>query len=329
MKIWIENNVVKVKSEYKVSDIKNLKKIDKGKWSKIEKVWIFPIDKLEELNLLKQDKKSKLEILQNYMIQKNYSKKTIKTYSSHFKRYLQYTNDKVSIYTINKYILDVIKIKDCSSSYCNQAISAIKIYIRISGVLSEDEIIKITRSKETRKLPVVLNKEEIIRLLEVCNNQKHKTVLMLAYSSGLRVSEVANLKVKNLDSKEMIIFVQNGKGGKDRITILSKRMLLQLRKFYKIYRPNIYLFENPQKTGPISSRTLQKVFKKALKESKINKEASFHSLRHSFATHLLDNNVDIRKIQELLGHSSLKTTEIYTHVSTSSLSKIINPLDTL
>lgn len=134
---------------------------------------------------------------------------------------------------------------------------------------------------------------------------------MLAYSTGMRVSEVANCKIENIDSDRMLVFVEHGKGNKDRVTILSNKMLIQLREYYKIYRPNIYLFENPTGDGPISSRTLQKVFKKAAKKAKITKKVSFHTLRHSFATHLLESNISIRYIQELLGHSSIRTTEIY------------------
>ncbi len=166
-------------------------------------------------------------------------------------------------------------------------------------------------------------------MLEVTSNEKHKSALMLAYSCGLRVSEVAMMQVKDIDSERMVVVVHQGKGRKDRITLLSEKMLDQLRIYYKTYRPKVWLFENPLKDGPISGRTLQQVFRNSAKKAEIRSDATFHSLRHSFATHLLENGTDLRFIQELLGHSSSKTTEIYTHVSRASLNRITNPLDQL
>lgn len=152
---------------------------------------------------------------------------------------------------------------------------------------------------------------------------------MIAYSCGLRVSEVANLQLNDIDSDRMLITIRQGKGRKDRVTNLSKKMLTQLRNYYKEYKPNKWLFENLDKNAPITTRTLQKVYNRAAKKAGIKKKTTFHSLRHTVATHLLESGVDLRYIQELLGHSSSKTTEIYTHVSKKSIQGIPNPLDSL
>lgn len=154
-------------------------------------------------------------------------------------------------------------------------------------------------------------------------------MLMLAYSCGLRVSEVAEIEVNDIDSSRMLIIIKQGKGRKDRIVSLSSKMLEQLRTYYKLHKPEEWLFEGADKRKHIHIRSLQRVFNNAVKNLNINKEISFHSLRHSYATHLLEAGVDIRYIQELLGHKSCKTTEVYTHVSTKSLRKIPNPLDSL
>lgn len=207
--------------------------------------------------------------------------------------------------------------------------NAIKIYARKYSNIEETEIMKLPRPKKEKKLPKVMSQSEVKAMLDVTENIKHKTELMMAYSCGLRVSEVAALKVLDIDSERMVVIIHQAKGRKDRQTILSKKMLDQLRDYYKEYHPKLWLFENPKRDGPISIRTLQAVFNNAVTKANIKKHVTFHSLRHSFATHLLESGVDLRFIQELLGHSSSKTTEIYTHVSLRSIQNITNPLDTL
>lgn len=336
MEIWIEDNKVKVEFKYNAQIVEQLKTVGQGKWNPEEKLWIFPKSKFQELEELmfsvRDDGKSEEEReveLKKYLIQKSYSTKTIKCYVSHLRRYLVYSGNIINVGSINNYLVKVLEEKDCSPSYCNQAISAIKLYTRLSRQLSEDSIIELVRPKKEKKIPKVFSPNEVKRLFDACNNKKHLTALMLAYSCGLRVSEVASLKVKDIDSERMVVVVRQSKGKKDRITILSNKMLLQLRSYYEVYRPSIWLFENPTCDGHLSTRSLQKAFEKTMKNAKINKPATFHSLRHSFATHLLETGVDLRYIQELLGHSSSKTTEIYTHVSTRSLRNIVNPLDRL
>lgn len=270
-----------------------------------------------------------VEFLTNYMIRKNYSIKTIKSYSSHFSCYLAFSRGDNEVETVNQYMLHLINDRKCSYSHCNQVINAIKLYAKISNKIDYKKFIYYPRPKTESRLPKVLSKEEVKLLFDQVTNKKHRCELMLAYSCGLRVSEVANMKVEDIDSKRMIVLVEQGKGRKDRVTTLSNKLLDELRDYYKDYQPQIWLFENPSKTGPISNRTLQVVFNRAVAKAKINKSVTFHSLRHSYATHLLEEGVALRYIQELLGHKNSKTTERYTHVSTYSLQNIRNPLDNL
>lgn len=178
-----------------------------------------------------------------------------------------------------------------------------------------------------RKLPNVLSFEKIARIFKVIENEKHKTILFLVYSAGLRVGEVVKLRLEDIDSKRMLIHVVQGKGKKDRYTLLSELALIQLRKYYKLYKPEKWLFPGQVANEYLSERTVQRIFKDACFSAKINKTVSVHSLRHSFATHLLENGTDLRYIQELLGHSNTRTTEIYTHVTQKSLANIQSPLD--
>ncbi len=189
---------------------------------------------------------------------------------------------------------------------------------------------KLPRPKKEKKLPDILSQLEIERILMASRNLKHKAILTLVYSAGLRVSEVSSLKVNDIDSNRMLIHLRQGKGRKDRYTILSSGALEILRKYYAAqYKLDDWLFPGEEKGAHISERTIQKIFVNACKYASIDKRVSVHSLRHSFATHLLEAGIDLRYIQELLGHSSSKTTEIYTHVSIKDLGKIKSPLDSI
>jgi site-specific recombinase XerD len=178
------------------------------------------------------------------------------------------------------------------------------------------------------KLPKILSEEEVIAILKSVDNLKHKTMLSLIYAAGLRRSELINLEVNDIDSKRMVINIRGGKGKKDRITLLSEKILNLLRTYFQAYRPKVWLFEGVAGEA-YSVSSLQKIFAVALRKSGVRKDASLHTLRHSFATHLLENGTDIRYIQALLGHNSSKTTEIYTHVTTKGFEKIRSPLDNL
>ena len=174
-----------------------------------------------------------------------------------------------------------------------------------------------------------MNREEVIRILQITEDIKHKALLMLMYSGGLRVGEVVRLKPEDIDANRKLIYIRASKGRKDRYTLLSDVALQTLRKYWKKERPKKWLFLSWNEEKHITARTVQKIFQNVCKKAGIKKKASVHSLRHSFATHLLESGIDLRYIQELLGHKSSKTTETYTHVSTKNLSTIKNPLDSL
>ncbi len=182
--------------------------------------------------------------------------------------------------------------------------------------------------KRPQTLPVVLSKEEVSKLIKVTSNLKHKTILLLIYSAGLRLGELLNLKIGDIDSKRFKIHVVQGKGKKDRYVVLSEKLLQLLREYFKKYGPKEYLIEGG-KGGRYSDKSVQSLMKQAVKKAGIRKKATVHTLRHSFATHLLDDGTDIRFIQELLGHVRLETTQIYTHVSSRSIDKIKSPADSL
>lgn len=272
--------------------------------------------------------------LRNKMIQqmqlKGYSKNTIATYieclvslSKHFKT----SPDLLSVDQIREYIQYKLTEAKLSKSWMNQTISALKIFF--CEVLKRDwDGIDIPRPRREIKLPVVLSKEEVSRIINTPRNLKHKAFLMLTYSAGLRLQEACNLKIRHIDSQRMLIRVVQAKGAKDRYTILSPVALNLLREYWKIYKAKEWLFET-KPNQHISSRMAQHIFKDALRKTGINKQVGIHSLRHSFATHLLEQGVSLPIIQQLLGHTSLKTTSIYLHVQQYSVFAVKSPLDTL
>lgn len=184
------------------------------------------------------------------------------------------------------------------------------------------------KMKRSKTLPVVLSKEEITRLIKATQNLKHKTILLMIYSAGLRLGELLDLKIADIDSKALKIHIVQGKGNKDRYVPLSEKALDVLRQYFRTYKPAEYLIEGAQ-GGRYSEKSVQSVMKQALKRAAIRKKATVHTLRHSFATHLLDEGTDIRYIRELLGHVRLETMQIYTHVSSYSINKIKSPADSL
>lgn len=215
-----------------------------------------------------------------------------------------------------------------SSSYQNQIVNSIKLYFKTCRD-TKIEVDKIHRPKRARVLPNVLSKEEVKAILEAHSNIKHKMMLSLVYSCGLRCGELLALQPVHIDSKRNIILLKNSKGKKDRIAPLSKKILEMLREYYKLYKPKTYLFEGKIEGTPYTNKSLQQVLKQALQKTSITKPVTLHWLRHSYATHLLESGTDLRYIQELLGHNSSKTTEIYTHVSMKSIQQIKSPFDDL
>ncbi len=270
-----------------------------------------------------------LIVFREWMRSKRYSENTIKTYMDAMKSFLVFHNRKMVADLTNedviKYNNEYILKHNLSASYQNQIVNAIKLFFKIvSNTIMDIE--KIHRPRREKTLPNVLSKEEVLRLIDVTDNLKHKTMLALIYSAGLRISEALHMKATDIDSKRMLIHVKNAKGKKDRYTLLSNRVLLLLREYYAVYKPKSYLFEGLH-GGVYSDRSAQVVLQQAAVKARIDKRISLHTLRHSFATHLLESGTDLRYIQDLLGHSSPKTTMIYTHVSSTSLKNIKNPFD--
>ncbi|HEX8546201.1 MAG TPA: site-specific integrase [Cytophagaceae bacterium] len=267
----------------------------------------------------------------NKLKELRYSESTIKTYSNSFEEFINYFHkheiDSINETMVIRYLRFMVSDRKVSISYQNQAITAIKFYYeRVLG--GQRKLYFIERPIKERALPVVLNHAELISILKITTNIKHKTMLMLTYSAGLRVSELLNLKVKDIDSERLQVRVMLAKGKKDRYTLLSTKALTMLRIYFKAYKPKDWLFEG-EEGGSYSARSIQAVLKASVAKAGLLKKVSMHTLRHSFATHLLENGTDLRYIQTLLGHSSSKTTEIYTHVTTKGFDQIVSPLDNL
>ncbi len=261
---------------------------------------------------------------------KRYSENTARTYIVAFEDFLNFFPSK-GLLEINEldiaiYLKNLVQ-RGVSSSYQNQAINAIKFYYEIVLGLP-NRFYTVDRPRSENKLPNVMSEEEISKIIHVTNNIKHKAIIVTIYSCGLRLSELLSLKITDIQSDRNLLLIRNAKGKKDRNTILSNTTIALLRKYYLLYKPKEFLFEG-QQGGRYSEKSVQNIVKQALKLANINKPCSTHTLRHSFATHLLENGTDLRYIQVLLGHSSPKTTEIYTRVSTKSLRDIKSPLDKL
>lgn len=262
---------------------------------------------------------------------RNYSDRTIKSYLSCISlasRNLSKSPDLISSEELKGYLLKRIDDEGLSPSSTNLIISAFRILTK--EVLGRDwEQLKIRRPKKPKPIPVVFSKEEIGRILGVLKNRKHYCLVALTYGSGLRLSEVVQLRPDDLDSDRMQIRVRSGKGNKGRYTLLPRELLGKLRDYYRAYRPKEFLFEGRFAGKPYSFTSAQTVLRNALVKAHITKDASFHTLRHSFATHLLESGVNVRMIQELLGHRSLQTTTVYLHVCKFEPSLIESPLDRL
>jgi integrase/recombinase XerD len=255
-----------------------------------------------------------------------YSRRTMTRYVHIVERYARYLSKPVwqsSLSDVTAFLSYLEKEAGLSASSLNQTISALKFFFtRILGKAAPLE----HRPKADKRLPGILSRDEVMRLISSPKSLKHKAILALAYSAGLRVSEIAVMKISDIDFSRGTILVRQGKGRKDRYTILAIRTKRLLLKYIEIYQPSIYLFVGQQNIH-ITIRTIQEVFKRAKNKAGIEKEASIHSLRHSFATHLLEDGTDLRYIQELLGHANAKTTQIYTHIAKSDFLKIKSPFD--
>jgi integrase/recombinase XerD len=318
-----------------------IKKIEGCKWSQSLKCWHIPDTAENRIRFkiesglqqnLNIEKDVKIEAFRRWLKSKRYSDNTIKTYCEALKTFLYYFKEK-PVGTINNQDIisfnnDYIILKKLSSSYQNQVVNAIKLFFKIIAD-QQINVELIHRPKGKKTLPNVLSKEEIKMILESLQNIKHRTMLSLIYACGLRRSELLNLKSNDILSDRLLLHIKQSKGKKDRIVPLSNKLLEMLREYYKTYKPKVWLFEGQQAGEPYSEKSLESVLKQAVSKACINKPVTLHWLRHSYATHLLESGTDLRYIQELLGHNSSRTTEIYTHVSNKSIQQIKSPFDDL
>ena len=293
-----------------------------------KKSLLRPIHFLEPLD---EFKKQAIQTFIRYLNSKRYSSNTIKVYSDSMSTFLRYfsmkdisdiSNDDLIDFN-NNYILK----NNFSSSFQNQVVNAVKLYF--SAIQHKKiDVELIHRPRREKVLPNVLSKEEIKAILDAPYNLKHRAMLAMIYSCGLRRGELLSLTKFDIDSKRMVVIIRMAKGKKDRIVPLSPKILNLLRDYYKSYNPKEFLFEG-QGGGKYSEKSLENVFKQSLFKANNKKPVTLHWLRHSYATHLLESGTDLRYIQDLLGHKSSKTTEIYTHVSTKNIQNIRSPFDDL
>jgi len=249
---------------------------------------------------------------------RNYSKKTIKSYLYYIKEYLSFVKKSKFISkddAVRAFLLEKQK-KNLSPQTINVSLNSIKFLYR--EIFKNAGKIDLKFAKRSKKLPIVLTKKEIGTVFKKINNAKHKIIISLAYGAGLRISEVISLRVKDFSLEELNIHIKNAKGKKDRITVFPEKLKVDIQNLMAGKNKNDLLFES-NRFGKLSTRSVQKIFEDAFKKTGIKKDATFHSLRHSFATHLLENGVDIRYIQEFLGHNNIRTTQIYTKVTNYSI----------
>jgi integrase/recombinase XerD len=270
-----------------------------------------------------------LEKMKQHLAENRYSLRTTRSYLPLLDLFFRYYNtidpEDITIEQVSQFVHDFIIKNGYSSSYQNQVVSAIKTWYEISGTGRINPVL-LDRPRRGRSLPKVFSKEEVKRILNAARNGKHKLLLWLAYSCGLRRSELINIKLADLDRSRGVINIMEGKGKVDRIVPVSEKVWEKIDEYIGGYAPREYLFEGPG-GGKYSVESVYQVFKQALKRAGLKKEVGIHSLRHSYATHLHENGLDIRYIQELLGHKSTKTTEIYTHVSRRNLAAVRSPIE--
>ena len=264
------------------------------------------------------------------MRSRKYSLKTQNAYVYYNKlicRTLQKIPEEICSDDVTEFLAIMEKNKRYSASSINLAISAIKFFFRF--VLKNNCIRDQKRPDINKSLPKVFSAEEIVRILNIEKNPKHRLLLMLVYSSGLRVSEVVSLKKEHIDLSRQVIYIKQGKGRKDRYTMLSEKAAGFIKEYYEYFKIDNWIFPGQVSMRPLTIRSAQHIFDKAVRNAGITKKVSIHSLRHTFATHLLENGTDVRYIQTLLGHSNIRTTERYTHVAKRNVLNIKSPLDSI
>lgn len=339
------SSVIWIIFPYNPALVNFLKTHTKPKWSQSMKRWyVIDIPAHRRLFGLETEiigKKAMSEIhtvnlqaFQRYkeqLILKGYSPNTIRTYSLEFAQLLKIIKsvpvENLDSEKLRSYFLYCINELKLSENAIHSRINAVKFYFE-QVLRREKFFMEIPRPKKPSILPKALSQKDVKKMFDATENTKHKLLLQLCYGMGLRVSELVNLKIAHIDSFKMQVLVQQGKGKKDRYVILPESVLELMKTYYRQYKPKDYFFEG-QYGGQYSVRTAQQVFKNAMIKAKINKKIGIHSLRHSYATHLIEQGTDIRFVQELLGHNNLKTTMNYTHLTDAAKRKIKSPLDNL
>ncbi|MDD2279982.1 MAG: tyrosine-type recombinase/integrase [Bacteroidales bacterium] len=358
------NNVIFIKFDWNKELLEIVKQIEGAKWSQSNGCWYV---KADEFNLQKTyiafkgkawidysaigklkpnisivpQKRSKkkqptaenaalIENFKRWLMHKRYSDNTIIAYIELLSMFAGFMGERQLPEATNEDVVDfvhrVLMAEGYSFTYQNQLVSSLKLFFR-EVVHSSIEIEKLERPRREQKLPNVLSKQEVEQIIKAHSNLKHRTMLCLIYACGLRRSEVLNMRPGDIDRERNMLAIRNAKGRKDRVVPISDKTIGMLEEYYKLYKPKVWLFEGQAEGQQYNEQSLQSVFKQALAKSKVKKPATLHWLRHSYATHLLEAGTDLRYIQELLGHKSSKTTEIYTHVSSQSLQKIKSPFD--
>lgn len=339
-----DKKILIIRFDYDTAAVKRFKKLPGARWSHTLKSWYLPdtVAYRKQFGIAEKSPAGKAVLLQIHevnlpalqkmeerLILKNYSSSTRKTYLIEFAQLL-YTLKKnpveqLSYDKLRKYFAWCLREHKISANQLHSRINAIKFYFE-NILKKEDFYFEIPRPKKPLLLPKVIGEDAVVKLLAAAENPKHKLLLSLVYGMGLRVSEICALKIEDIDSKRMQVNIVCAKGMKDRYANLPHSILEKLREYYKLYRPKKYLFEG-QYELQYSVRSAQQVFKQYLQKAGINKNVGIHSLRHSFATHLLENGTDISIIQQMLGHNDIKTTLRYLSVSKKELGKIESPLD--
>jgi integrase/recombinase XerD len=321
--------------------IDSVKRLPGRKWSRSLKAWHLPdTDQYRKIfglplkyeTKIHSETAPKIKEFEQWLTSKRYSPNTIKTYLDCVKVFFMFFPNKshqfITIDDIIQFNNDYIIARQLSSTYQNQFVNSLKLFYKIIEHKQIDIDI-IHRPRTERKLPRVLSKEEVKTILTAHGNIKHRTMLSLIYACGLRRSELLNITFKDINRDRLTLHVFQSKGKKDRIVPLSPKILEMIEDYYRAYRPKVWLFEGQEPGTQYSGRSLQLILKSALKKGNIKKPATLHWLRHSYATHLVENGTDINLIKELLGHNSLNTTQIYTHVSQKYIEKIRSPFDDL
>lgn len=308
-------------------NFESLKKMCEGNY-KIEKdIRFTPIPSVA----LNQNAIEAMFELEKALVLKQYSSSSIQVYKKMFSvflaKFMQRNLKEVSKEDIEGFVYELIKKNKISESYQNQLINAIKAYYE-HALKMPREYYAIQRPKKTVNIPNVLSKKEVYNIIQSPQNIKHKAILSTIYGSGLRISELLNLRIADVHSADGYLFIKDSKGKKDRKTILSEQLVVLLRAYYKVYKPSYWLFEG-QSGEKYSTTSVRSIFRKAVKDTNSNPWATVHTLRHSFATHCIENNISMRHLQNMLGHSSPKTTEIYTKTIEINNKTITSPLDSL